>query len=669
MFAHTRYARSEQVGAVHRRPIPAVTPLRSVPRLQAKSNCACGGSCPACRESVGLPVTTDAELKRQPLTANPARLQAKLKVGAADDVYEREADAIAERVMRMTDTDLTATDSSGIRSSSASQQAIRRQPLEDEEEEVIQTKRADAAASVSAEAGAAIGALTGGGRPLNASTRAFFEPRFGADFSQVRIHDGVAAHTATGAVNARAFAWGRHIAFAPGEYAPDTTAGRLLMAHELAHVRQQEKQAGEPIVQRRPVTMRDRRTGRRRTFEVGGVRVANTAARDDILRQRVLLPGEDQAHIATSGDLLGYEVSHTDPEDPFRWEKLKDIIDNGALDITAVSITDTIPTRLITGGTTTDVDITLFGFGASGITLPRESLQRAIWRTQPSIATSDDPSRDKIFYETRGGAASLLGSNSLAHELFGHYWLALNGKPWAHPPTLMEALRQARSRGQTLTPDDARAITERHTRLGTLTAAHGVTDPFGNVFVGTVREYIDRFAGAEAGRVESPTRRVGTAHLAHELTELRRSLLASGGLTLSGGVGNMSADAANHWAFVSLNYEVLRQPPAHTPTPSTTTPPGSTPPSGSSPTTGPNLAPGQSPPQSAPVTPTFTADSVVTTIADMWQNDFSADQKAAFENLISSTLSASFLSSIPDALGRDVRTEIGRRRAAQSASP
>jgi hypothetical protein len=73
--------------------------------------------------------------------------------------------------------------------------------------------------------------------------RAFFEPRFGHDFGDVRIHTGAAATRAADAIHARAFTLGRDIAFGHGEYAPGTSAGRRLMAHELAHVVQQQ-QAG-----------------------------------------------------------------------------------------------------------------------------------------------------------------------------------------------------------------------------------------------------------------------------------------------------------------------------------------------------------------------------------------------------------------------------------------
>jgi hypothetical protein len=78
-----------------------------------------------------------------------------------------------------------------------------------------------------------------GGNPLGESEKNFFEPRFGADLSKVRVHtDGQAAGMAD-AINAKAFTKGNDIAFAKGEYQPGTADGRKLLAHELTHVVQQ----------------------------------------------------------------------------------------------------------------------------------------------------------------------------------------------------------------------------------------------------------------------------------------------------------------------------------------------------------------------------------------------------------------------------------------------
>jgi hypothetical protein len=83
--------------------------------------------------------------------------------------------------------------------------------------------------------------------------RAFFEPRFGHDFSGVRVHTDTRAAQTASAFNARAFTLGRDIVFGPREYAPETTAGQRLLAHELTHVVQQSAASGPSVVQRQPV--------------------------------------------------------------------------------------------------------------------------------------------------------------------------------------------------------------------------------------------------------------------------------------------------------------------------------------------------------------------------------------------------------------------------------
>ena len=76
------------------------------------------------------------------------------------------------------------------------------------------------------------------GQPLDPPTRAFMESRFDHDFSQVRVHTGAWAAESAHAVNALAYTAGRDVVFGTGQYAPGTTKGRRLLAHELTHVAQ-----------------------------------------------------------------------------------------------------------------------------------------------------------------------------------------------------------------------------------------------------------------------------------------------------------------------------------------------------------------------------------------------------------------------------------------------
>lgn len=88
------------------------------------------------------------------------------------------------------------------------------------------------------------------GQPLDADLRAELEPRFGHDFSRVRVHTDARAAQSARAVNALAYAIGRDIVFGAGQYAPSTHQGQQLLAHELAHVVQQA--TTRPRLQRQP---------------------------------------------------------------------------------------------------------------------------------------------------------------------------------------------------------------------------------------------------------------------------------------------------------------------------------------------------------------------------------------------------------------------------------
>jgi hypothetical protein len=92
--------------------------------------------------------------------------------------------------------------------------------------------------------------LDGGGRPLPDSVRSFFEPRFGQDFSHVRLHTDAAARESARAVDAAAYTVGRNVVMGEGQYSPDTAWGKRLIAHELTHVVQQA--GAHSTLQRQP---------------------------------------------------------------------------------------------------------------------------------------------------------------------------------------------------------------------------------------------------------------------------------------------------------------------------------------------------------------------------------------------------------------------------------
>lgn len=77
------------------------------------------------------------------------------------------------------------------------------------------------------------------GRPLDHTTRAFMEARFGHDFGRVRVHEDAKAAESARAVSAQAYTVGQDVIFGKGRYAPNTHEGKRLLAHELTHVVQQ----------------------------------------------------------------------------------------------------------------------------------------------------------------------------------------------------------------------------------------------------------------------------------------------------------------------------------------------------------------------------------------------------------------------------------------------
>jgi hypothetical protein len=163
-------------------------------------------------------------------TPAPVMVQPKLTIGQPGDRYEQEADRAADLVMRMPEP------------------RVQRRVEPEEEEEPVQANTARGQIP-QADRGlqAQIRSLRGGGRPLPPSVRSFFEPRFGHDFSRVRVHTSRQAADAARLVNAKAFTVGRDMVFGAGQYVPQTTAGLRLVTHELAHVVQQTRDSNGQI--------------------------------------------------------------------------------------------------------------------------------------------------------------------------------------------------------------------------------------------------------------------------------------------------------------------------------------------------------------------------------------------------------------------------------------
>jgi hypothetical protein len=181
---------------------------------------------------------------RQPLWT----LQGKLKVSEPGDKYEKEAERVADAVMRMSDPESTVGTQEKALPNRIQRMCPRPQhsywhgkPLNCQECEGKPNDHADGEeASIGGSVEHAATVVSEPGRPLSDGVRSFFEHRMGQNFGNVRIHTGVKADLAAKCINARAFTLGGDVVFRIGEYRPDMQTGKQLLAHELTHVVQQE---------------------------------------------------------------------------------------------------------------------------------------------------------------------------------------------------------------------------------------------------------------------------------------------------------------------------------------------------------------------------------------------------------------------------------------------
>ncbi len=168
-------------------------------------------------------------------------VQAKTTVSQPGDRYEREADRVAETVVKMPTPSASVTeqiDLTGPRISAARPNHVHRQS--EATEDLLQAKASPGRPpDVTPQIQHDIRASQGSGQPLPHAVRDFFEPRFGQDFSQVRVHTDARSAASAQQLNAQAFTQGQNIFFAPGRYQPNTQGGQQLLAHELTHTVQQ----------------------------------------------------------------------------------------------------------------------------------------------------------------------------------------------------------------------------------------------------------------------------------------------------------------------------------------------------------------------------------------------------------------------------------------------
>ncbi|HEY3038870.1 MAG TPA: DUF4157 domain-containing protein [Pyrinomonadaceae bacterium] len=181
-------------------------------------------------------------------------MQAKLAISTPGDQYEQEADRVADQVVSMA----TPPEPHRAGFTKAPGSVVQRKCTACEEnEELVQKKKSEgkpAAADQSRDAHQMVReALRSPGQRLDSETRAFMEPRFGHDFSDVRVHIDAKADESARSVNAQAYTVCQDVVFESGRYSPQSEGGRKLLAHELAHTLQQSgRSPSESFLQRQP---------------------------------------------------------------------------------------------------------------------------------------------------------------------------------------------------------------------------------------------------------------------------------------------------------------------------------------------------------------------------------------------------------------------------------
>lgn len=186
-------------------------------------------------------------------------LQTKLTINQPGDALEREADRVAESVMRMPDPAATrepmATSGAAgrLQRCSCGKSTSTDTQCEECKSKAMQLQRSSAIASEAAATGTMTAppivhdVLNSPSSPLDAGTRRFMEPRFGFDFGRVRVHTSAKAAESARVVGALAYTVGQNVVFGSGQHTPHTAAGQRLIAHELTHVMQQSRMTNGEI--------------------------------------------------------------------------------------------------------------------------------------------------------------------------------------------------------------------------------------------------------------------------------------------------------------------------------------------------------------------------------------------------------------------------------------
>jgi len=179
-------------------------------------------------------------------------LQPKLTVTPAGDVYEQEADHIADQVLQQVQDNAGTAEVQRQEEEEMQMKreaAIQRQEMPEEEELMMQP---DGTMRTSNSLTTAVQKAQGNGQSLPEGNRKPLERAFGSNFENVNIHTDAEADQLSHSMQARAFTVGSDIYFRQNAYAPESTSGQRLLAHELTHVIQQGFAPAQPKIDEKP---------------------------------------------------------------------------------------------------------------------------------------------------------------------------------------------------------------------------------------------------------------------------------------------------------------------------------------------------------------------------------------------------------------------------------
>ncbi len=178
-----------------------------------------------------LPVQEQLQSETGKELSQSLLIQCKLSIGSPDDPLEKEADAMADTIMRMPEQSFIQRKCSHCEE----EEKLQRKPLAS----FIQRKESSYGAVASDTITNQINSSRGSGSSMDSSTQSFMQSRFGTDFTDVKIHTGHESVQMNRELSAKAFTVGSDIYFNDGQYNPNSTEGKHLLAHELTHTVQQ----------------------------------------------------------------------------------------------------------------------------------------------------------------------------------------------------------------------------------------------------------------------------------------------------------------------------------------------------------------------------------------------------------------------------------------------